>query len=32
MTEAIRSARKAGLGIIAMKVLAGGVSRVQRGD
>ncbi len=32
MTEAIRSARKAGLGIVAMKVLAGGVSRVQRGD
>jgi uncharacterized protein len=32
MAEAIRSARKAGLGIVAMKVLAGGVSRVQRGD
>ncbi len=32
MTEAIRSARKAGLGIVAMKVMAGGVSRVQRGD
>jgi len=32
MTEAIRAARKAGLGIVAMKVLAGGTSRVQRGD
>jgi hypothetical protein len=32
MTEAIRKARKAGLGIVAMKVMAGGVSRVQRGD
>jgi predicted aldo/keto reductase-like oxidoreductase len=32
MTEAIRSAGKAGLGIVAMKVMAGGVSRVQRGD
>jgi predicted aldo/keto reductase-like oxidoreductase len=32
MTEAIRSARKAGLGIVAMKVMAGGVSRVLRGD
>jgi uncharacterized protein len=32
MTEAIRSARKAGLGIVAMKVMAGGVGRVQRGD
>jgi predicted aldo/keto reductase-like oxidoreductase len=32
MTEAIRSARKAGLGIVAMKVMAGGASRVQRGD
>ncbi len=32
MTEAIRAARKAGLGIVAMKVMAGGVSRVQRGD
>ena len=32
MTEAIRSARKAGLGIVAMKTMAGGVSRVQRGD
>jgi aryl-alcohol dehydrogenase-like predicted oxidoreductase len=32
MTEAIRAARKAGMGIVAMKALAGGVSRVQRGD
>jgi predicted aldo/keto reductase-like oxidoreductase len=32
MADAIRSARKAGLGIVAMKVMAGGVSRVQRGD
>src|SRR5512139_382779 len=32
MTGAIRSARKAGVGIVAMKVMAGGVSRVQRGD
>ena len=32
MTEAIRSARKAGLGIVAMKVMAGGVNRVIRGD
>jgi predicted aldo/keto reductase-like oxidoreductase len=32
MTEAIRSARKAGLGIVAMKVMAGGVNRVRRGD
>jgi hypothetical protein len=32
MTEAIRAARKAGLAIVAMKVMAGGVSRVQRGD
>jgi predicted aldo/keto reductase-like oxidoreductase len=32
MTGAIRAARKAGLGIVAMKVMAGGVSRVQRGD
>lgn len=32
MTEAIRSARKAGLGIVAMKAMAGGVSRVWRGD
>jgi len=32
MTAAIEAARKAGLGIVAMKVLAGGVGRVQRGD
>jgi len=32
MTGAIRAARKAGLGIVAMKVMAGGTSRVQRGD
>jgi len=32
MTAAIRAARKAGLGIVVMKVLAGGVARVQRGD
>jgi hypothetical protein len=32
MTTAIRAARKAGLGIVVMKVLAGGVARVQRGD
>jgi predicted aldo/keto reductase-like oxidoreductase len=32
MTTAIRTARKAGLGIVVMKVLAGGVARVQRGD
>ena len=32
MTAAIRSARKAGLGIVVMKTMAGGVSRVQRGD
>ncbi len=32
MTAAIRAARKGGLGIVVMKVLAGGVTRVQRGD
>jgi len=32
MTAAIRAARKAGLGIVVIKVLAGGVARVQRGD
>jgi predicted aldo/keto reductase-like oxidoreductase len=32
MTAAIQAARKAGLGIVVMKVLAGGVSRVRRGD
>ncbi len=32
MTAAVQAARKAGLGIVVMKVLAGGVGRVQRGD
>lgn len=32
LTGAIQTARKAGLGIVAMKVLAGGFSRIQRGD
>ena len=32
MTEAIQRARKAGVGIVAMKALAGGLSRVKRGD
>jgi predicted aldo/keto reductase-like oxidoreductase len=32
MTAAIREARSAGLGIVVMKTLAGGTSRVQRGD
>lgn len=32
MTRAIEAARRAGMGIIAMKALAGGLSRVQRGD
>ncbi len=32
ITAAIRSARKAGLGIVVMKTMAGGVSRVGRGD
>jgi predicted aldo/keto reductase-like oxidoreductase len=32
MAGAIRAARQAGLGIVAMKVMAGGTSRVQRGD
>ena len=32
MTAAIRAARTAGIGIVAMKVLAGGVKRVERGD
>ena len=32
MTAAIRAARKAGMGIVTMKALAGGVSRVERGD
>jgi hypothetical protein len=32
MTAAIQAARKAGIGIVAMKTLAGGLSRVSRGD
>ena len=32
MAQAIRTARKVGLGIVAMKTMAGGVSRVLRGD
>jgi uncharacterized protein len=32
LTSAIQEARKSGLGIVAMKVLAGGFSRIQRGD
>ncbi len=32
MSEAIRAARKSGMGIVAMKVMAGGASRVKRGD
>ena len=32
MTAAIQRARKAGMGIVAMKVMAGGVARVERGD
>jgi uncharacterized protein len=32
MTAAIRKAREAGLGVITMKALAGGTTRVQRGD
>ena len=32
MTAAIQTARKAGMGIVAMKTLAGGLSRVSRGD
>lgn len=32
MTSAIREARKSGMGIIIMKTLAGGTTRVQRGD
>jgi aryl-alcohol dehydrogenase-like predicted oxidoreductase len=32
MTGAIGTARKAGLGIVVMKTMAGGVTRVQRGD
>lgn len=30
--EAIRAARKAGVGIVAMKVMAGGHARIKRGD
>jgi predicted aldo/keto reductase-like oxidoreductase len=32
MTAIIQQARKAGMGIVVMKALAGGTSRVQRGD
>ena len=32
MTAAIRAAREAGMGIVAMKVMAGGVERAARGD
>lgn len=32
MTAAIEAARKAGMGIVAMKAMAGGVARVGRGD
>ena len=32
MTAAIQAARKAGLGIVTMKAMAGGVTRVGRGD
>ena len=32
MTAAIQKARKAGMGIVAMKTMAGGVARVGRGD
>lgn len=32
MTSVIRDARKAGMGIVVMKTLAGGTTRVQRGD
>jgi predicted aldo/keto reductase-like oxidoreductase len=32
LTGAIAEARKTGMGIVAMKVLAGGFSRIQRGD
>lgn len=32
LTQAIHSARRAGMGVVAMKVLAGGFSRIQRGD
>jgi len=32
LTGAIQRARRAGMGIVAMKVVAGGYSRIQRGD
>jgi len=32
VTAAIEAARRAGMGIVAMKALAGGFSRIQRGD
>ncbi len=32
LTQAIHEARRAGMGVVAMKVLAGGFSRIQRGD
>ncbi len=32
LTKAIQAARRAGMGVVAMKVLAGGFSRIQRGD
>jgi predicted aldo/keto reductase-like oxidoreductase len=32
MTSAIEAARRAGIGVVAMKALAGGFSRIQRGD
>jgi predicted aldo/keto reductase-like oxidoreductase len=32
LTEAIEAARQAGMGVVAMKVLAGGFSRIDRGD
>lgn len=32
MEESIRKAREAGIGIIAMKVMAGGFARIKRGD
>lgn len=32
VAAAIRNARGAGMGVVAMKVLAGGLSRIQRGD
>jgi hypothetical protein len=32
MTAAIREARESGMGIVVMKTMAGGTSRVQRGD